>query len=215
MPHSTTLTNTIQRATGAVGRNTVTELLNTVLPQTVGSLSDTLSTLSQHFDNLVSTSQLQSEALAANTQAIIQETSTQQNQNITSELGRAASGLLQGGLGFSPVISGLMDLFGGGAPAAPRPLMPFSLPPSLTFQAANTDAYGPQPAADYTQAGIPRVVYGPAFAGAAPSATSPQITINVHAIDSQSFSNHSSDIAKAVREAILNMHALNDVVTDL
>ncbi|HKW96957.1 MAG TPA: hypothetical protein VJN43_04445 [Bryobacteraceae bacterium] len=215
MPYSASLTDTLQRATGTVGSNTVTELINTVLPQTVGSLSDTLTTLSQRFDNLVATSQLQSDALAANTHAIIQETSTQQNQSITTELGRAASGLLQGGLGFSPVISGLMDLFGAGTPAAPQPLVPFSLPPSLTFQAANTDAYGPPSGADYTQAGIPRVMEGRLLTGAAPSVASPQITINVQAMDSQSFSDHSSDIAKAVREAILNMHALNDVVTDL
>ncbi|MGI8990140.1 MAG: hypothetical protein ACR2I2_11230 [Bryobacteraceae bacterium] len=43
----------------------------------------------------------------------------------------------------------------------------------------------------------------------------PQITIQVQAMDSRSFLDHSHDIAQAVREAMLNMHALNDVVNDL
>jgi hypothetical protein len=42
-----------------------------------------------------------------------------------------------------------------------------------------------------------------------------EITIQVQAMDSRSFMDHSHDIAKAVREAMLNMHALNDVISDL
>jgi hypothetical protein len=34
-------------------------------------------------------------------------------------------------------------------------------------------------------------------------------------MDSRSFLDHSHDIASAVREAMLNMHSLNDVVNDL
>jgi hypothetical protein len=34
-------------------------------------------------------------------------------------------------------------------------------------------------------------------------------------MDSRSFMDHSYDIARAVREAMLNMHALNDVISDL
>jgi hypothetical protein len=43
----------------------------------------------------------------------------------------------------------------------------------------------------------------------------PQITIQVQAIDSRSFQDHSAEIAQAVREAMLNSHALNDVVNEL
>ena len=43
----------------------------------------------------------------------------------------------------------------------------------------------------------------------------PQITVQVQAMDSRSFLDHSHDIAQAVREAMLNMHALNDVINDL
>jgi uncharacterized protein YggE len=43
----------------------------------------------------------------------------------------------------------------------------------------------------------------------------PQITVNVHAMDSQSFMDRSSDIANAVREAMLNSHSINDVIASL
>jgi hypothetical protein len=46
--------------------------------------------------------------------------------------------------------------------------------------------------------------------------TSPQqITVQVNAMDSQSFLDHSQDIARAVRQAMLNSNSLNDVVSDL
>jgi hypothetical protein len=45
--------------------------------------------------------------------------------------------------------------------------------------------------------------------------SAPQITVNVNAMDSQSFMDHSTDIANAVREAMLNMHPINDVVASL
>jgi hypothetical protein len=49
---------------------------------------------------------------------------------------------------------------------------------------------------------------------ATPFYTSP-ITVQVQALDSQSFMDHSDDIARAVREAILNSHSLNDAVSEL
>ena len=51
-------------------------------------------------------------------------------------------------------------------------------------------------------------------AAASPAAATP-ITINVQAMDSRSFLDHSGEIAQAVREALLHSHALSDVVTEL
>jgi len=34
-------------------------------------------------------------------------------------------------------------------------------------------------------------------------------------MDSRSFMDHSSDIAQAVRDAMLNMHSINDVISNL
>lgn len=42
-----------------------------------------------------------------------------------------------------------------------------------------------------------------------------QITVNVSAMDSQSFMDRSSDIANAVREAMLNTHPINEVIAGL
>ncbi len=61
---------------------------------------------------------------------------------------------------------------------------------------------------DYNQSGGPRVI-------GSPSQSAPQITVQVQAMDSRSFMDHSQDIAKAVRDAMLNMHSLNDVISDL
>jgi hypothetical protein len=41
------------------------------------------------------------------------------------------------------------------------------------------------------------------------------VTVNVSAMDSQSFMDRSNDIASAVREAMLNLHPINDVVANL
>lgn len=43
----------------------------------------------------------------------------------------------------------------------------------------------------------------------------PSITVNVSAMDSQSFLDRSNDIASAVREAMLNLHPINDVIANL
>jgi hypothetical protein len=53
--------------------------------------------------------------------------------------------------------------------------------------------------------------------GKSPSAQ-PQghnILVQVQAMDSQSFMDHSEEIAQAVRQAMLNLNSLNDVILDL
>jgi hypothetical protein len=127
---------------------------------------------------------------------------------VLSTIGTLASSLTGGALSLSPILSGLLHLFGGGTSNTPPPLVKFALPPSVAFQAANVN--GPQTSAvDFSQGGGPRVT------GSAPPPASQQITIQVQAMDSRSFMDHSQDIASAVREAMLNMHALNDVISDL
>lgn len=42
-----------------------------------------------------------------------------------------------------------------------------------------------------------------------------QITVQVQAMDSRSFLDHSEEIAQAVRQAMLNSHGINDVITEL
>jgi hypothetical protein len=125
--------------------------------------------------------------------------------------GSIASTVLKSGLGIVPLISGLLGLFGGGGSPAPPPLVKYAMPASIDFQAAETQS-GVQNA-DYDQTGNPRS-YG-SGAAAPSSSPTPQITVNVQAMDSRSFLDHSNEIAHAVRDAMLNLNAINDVVNEL
>jgi len=50
---------------------------------------------------------------------------------------------------------------------------------------------------------------------AASGSTQAQVTVNVQAMDARSFLDRSGDIAMAVRDAMLNLNSINDVVNDL
>jgi hypothetical protein len=127
----------------------------------------------------------------------------------------------------------LLGLFqSGGTPAPPPALVKYAMPDPIYFEGADTgsDVSG----ADYDQMGMPRT-YSAARSGASAQASTmaapgssgsgvpsgpsgapaPQITVNVQAMDSQSFLDHRSEIAQAVRDAMLNSNSINDVVNDL
>jgi hypothetical protein len=129
----------------------------------------------------------------------------------------AVSKVFTSGLGLVPLISGLFGLFGGGG-EQPPPLLKFTMPERIYFQAAETTA-GVR-LSDYDQMGMPRA-YGlmqpaPSTAGPTPaSSAGPQITVNVQAMDARSFLDRSNEIALAVRQAMLNLNSINDVVSDL
>ena len=98
------------------------QVLSAILPQGAGAFTDALSELTRNLGNLVPASQLQAEALLANTQAIAQNT-TAHSSGATSAITQVASTLTGGVLGgLSPILSGLMSLFGGGGSSTPTPL---------------------------------------------------------------------------------------------
>jgi hypothetical protein len=66
-----------------------------------------------------------------------------------------------------------------------------------------------------TAASVARAAPSGNSGGSSAPGASPQVTVNVSAMDSQSFMDRSSDIASAVREAMLNLHPINDVVANL
>jgi len=124
-----------------------------------------------------------------------------------------ASTVLKSGFGVLPLIGGLLGLFGGGGSDAPPPLEKYALPPSLAFDAAET---GPGIAdVRYDQNGAPRVDTSGVQERGSASPAAPQITVNVQAMDARSFLDRSSELAAAVREAMLNLNSINDVVNDL
>jgi len=174
---------------------------------TDGNLAGALSSAGQQISQLQAAYQQQADLITANTQALQSNTSAKSGSGSTA--GSVASSLLGGALGFlSPIISGIASLFGGGG-SKPQPL-PIYTPP-LPVSISGVVQATP----------VPSQSSGGSSAPAAPASNSsqtnysPQITVNVSAMDSQSFMDRSNDIASAVREAMLNMHPINDVVADL
>lgn len=124
-----------------------------------------------------------------------------------------ASTVFKNALGAAPLIRGLVSLFGGGGDDdKPEPLVKFALPPSVRFTAADTASGFRQ--VDYDQQGLPRVFGQEADAPVRREAAQ-QVTVNVQAMDARSFLDRSGEIAAAVREAMLHMNSINDVVSDL
>ena len=118
--------------------------------------------------------------------------------------------ILKSGLGLVPLVSGLFGLFGGGGSDAPPPLVKYALPASIQFQGAENGPGIVQ--ADYGQEGLARSF--PQGQAGGPT-TQSSVNVTVHAMDAQSFLDRSSDIAAAVRDAMLNLNSINDVVNDL
>jgi hypothetical protein len=117
---------------------------------------------------------------------------------------------LNGGLGFLSLGLQIANLFRGGK-KEPPPLLPSQSPASVDLEVANTDSI---------LAGFPLVSRGQRGeirAGERSTAASPapQVVVNVSAMDSQSFMDRSDDIARAVRDAMLHMHPINDVVGEI
>jgi hypothetical protein len=127
-------------------------------------------------------------------------------------------GVFKSGLGLSPLVKGVLSLFGGSDDKpATEPLTKYALPAAIAFQGAEVG--GRMMNADYDQSGMTRGYGTTAAPTAATGGTSvmptPQITVNVSAMDARSFLDRSSDIAAAVREAMLNLNSINDVVSEL
>jgi hypothetical protein len=153
--------------------------------------------------------------------------STTSGGGITAE--SIATTVLESGLGMVPLAVGLLGLFQSGGTPAPT-LEKYAMPDPVYFEGADTgsDVSG----ADYDQMGMPRTYSaapdgtsaqtsgtaapgGSSGGSASSGAGAAQITVNVQAMDSQSFLDHSNEIAQAVRAAMLNSNSINDVVNNL
>ena len=115
--------------------------------------------------------------------------------------------------GVGPLVTGLMKLFGrGGSDGEPVsvPELPYSLPEQISVEAglAADRSFVP---VTYSQGGVSRST----MRGAVVSPSTAQVLVNVQAMDSRSFLDHSDDIARAVRDAMLRSHSLNDVVAEM
>ena len=205
-------------------------------------LTTALSEAGQQIAQLQSTYQQQAALISANTAAIQSNTSAQ-GSHATTTAGSVASSFFGGALGFlSPVISGIASLFGGGAqprrrlclsmcrrPRSKSPV-PFPAPFDGDDRSIRDAAFCPaacdnQPLSTMPGLAVPTppAVANPARpattnvqgSNGSNSAATTQVTVNISAMDSQSFMDRSTDIANAVREAMLNMHPINNVIANL
>jgi hypothetical protein len=155
--------------------------------------------------------------------------SSSSGSGVGSTVETVVTKVLESGFGVVPLIAGMLGLFGGGDAPAPPALVKYAMPDPIYFQGAESGSG--VSGADYDQTGRPRVLplasngaaalpggypgSAPAAGGATSAAPAPQITVNVQAMDSRSFLDHSSEIAQAVRDAMLNLNSINDVVSEL
>ncbi len=194
---------------GGAGGGASSSISGGVLQSSSSDVMEQLTSLTTQITSLTSIQQSQISALQDNTQAITQNTSSKSSSgsSVGSTVESAASSLLGGGLSsLSPLIGGILSLFGGGGQTLAVP-SPFMLPQPVQSQAGLTaSAPGRVVPVSYGETGQPR--------GQSASASA-QVTIQVNAMDSQSFLDHSDDIANAVKQAILNSSSLNDVISSL
>ena len=183
-----------------------------------GDLATSLSQAGQQIAQLQSAYQQQANLITENTQALQSNTSAKSGSSGGSVLGSVTSSLFGGALGFlSPIISGIASLFGG--TSAPQPLPIYTPPPPVSIsgvlQATPVPSQTSNAGAGSASGTGSTATPAPAASSGSQTNYSPQITVNVSAMDSQSFMDRSNDIASAVRKAMLNMHPINSVVADL
>jgi len=114
----------------------------------------------------------------------------------------------------APLALQIAGLFGK-KEQAPEPLSLFDAPASIAIEAANSGSISNQlRRTDRDQFGGIRTEDNGSRREPLP-AQRPQVIVNVSAMDSQSFMDRSSDIARALRDAMLHMHPVNDVIGEI
>src|SRR5258708_5682210 len=113
--------------------------LGGLLQGPVKDITEQITELARQTSSLNSTQLAQVGATQDNTQAVTNNTTTKSGGSSTaSNIGNIVSGLLGNTLSLSPIISGLLSLFGGGGKSTTPPATPFQFPPSVQTQAGLT-----------------------------------------------------------------------------
>ena len=190
-------------------------VLGQSVPGGATEVSQQVAALSKNLTDLKTVQQSQLDKLNENTQALHQNTSAKSagGRSTAGSIGSAASSIFGGVLGLAPIFKGIFDLFSGSKSQAVQPPTPFNLPPSIQYAGGVGQSDGRVTPVDYGQNGLARPLNG-AGGSSGPQAAQ-TVQINVNAMDSRSFLDHSEDIARAVRHAMLHSNALNDLIADL
>lgn len=176
------------------------------------ALDENMARLTAGLEQLRLTALSQIDSVTQNTQAVSDNTvaqSTKSGSSTASTLGRIFSPILSM-MGISPLVSGIAHLFGGGSSESQATLTPYVSPAPIQYQI--TAGAGAQPGPESAPGGSNAATTATASASTAGGAA---VQINVQAMDSKSFMDHSDQIAAAVRDALLRAHPLADVVNEV
>jgi len=199
---SVTAAQSVGGAGDAGGSSDASQVLQSTLKEASDAVTQAnkqLTDLQTAQEQLLASTGQNTQALEANTQA-----KSGSGSSTLSTIGSIAGGIFGQGSILSPIVSGLMSLFGGGSSTPQQVFTPYIAPPSV--QLATT-----------VNSAVPAALPSPTgqTGGQGNIASGPQVQIQVNAIDAQSFLDHSDEIADAVRQALLNSHSLGDVIADL
>ncbi len=176
-------------------------------------LNEQLVQITQQLTQARALQQSQSDALAENTKALAASTTTksQSGGSTAGTIGGVLSSVFESLLGVGSIISGISSLFGGGQKSDPLPaLSQYTAPAAQSFAGGISTATSGISGVDHDLNGGARPL-----TTSSQTAASHQITVQVQAMDSKSFLDHSDDIARAVRHAILQGSSLNDVLSEV
>jgi len=197
----------------AIGGPAVTLTSALELPRTADGAANTdnskqLAQLNNQLAQLSIVQQTSISNIAENSRAVLQNTvaHTSTATSALGAIGDATASALGGGFAISPILSGLLGLFGGSNKVSAPPLLPFTLPPPVKYEGGIASTSGQVVPVSYGEREQPRPIVQSAPA---------QVIVQVNAMDSKSFSDHSDEIALAVRRAILTSNSLSDVISDL
>ncbi len=175
-----------------------------------GETTSAMNQLSRQIAGLTSVARLQAEKTEANTRAVIENslaTVSGSHSSTANTIGKSIFSFLGKGLGLVQLIG---KLFERHKEKAVPVVTPYALPSPVQLEAGLVPlGQGGFQAIRYGQDGLPRTTR---------PATVPQaaaVTVQVQAMDSRSFLDHSEEIANAVKQALLNSHSLNDVVMEI
>jgi hypothetical protein len=170
--------------------------------------------IERHLMLLTTVSREHSEALAQNTTALLQGATNSAGGGGAESKWRDAASSVAGQLTRgNPILPSLLKLFGGnsGGGEAVPPLTRYVRPEAIRLEAAlDAEHGGLIVPIDYDAQGQAR-----AIRSTGSSMTGSPVVVNVQAMDARSFLDHSAEIARAVREAMLHSHPINDVMSEL
>lgn len=171
------------------------------------SLIDAIALSTAQLAEVRATVEGQLASLTENTRALADNTSAKSAGAVLSRAGGSLLNNVLGGGLLGPIISGVMDLFGGESNQTETSITKYALPSPVSFAAGLQN--GTLTGADYGADGLPRAM------NAGSSTPAQQVTVNINTIDSRSFLDHSNEIASAVRRAMLESSSLNDVIGEV